>query len=167
MSLGFCRQTEIADEALAELRAAMRQARWAGAGADEGREEEEEGGLSRQARRRLAARQRVVEARRLKRERARARAVFLALEAEKGEEEEERREKRDAEAGGEGGGEGDEEEAVEEECAICLIDLGVEGGREELPCRHAYHAECLAAWRGACAAKNLVRACPYCRAVFE
>ncbi len=53
-----------------------------------------------------------------------------------------------------------------EECAICLINLDVEG-REELPCRHVYHAECLAGWRGTCAAKNLVQACPYCRAVFE
>ncbi|KAK1438896.1 hypothetical protein QVD17_04708 [Tagetes erecta] len=45
----------------------------------------------------------------------------------------------------------------EEDCAICLMEYGVDGEVKELPCKHRYHSDCVTKWLG------VNGSCPVCR----
>jgi tetratricopeptide (TPR) repeat protein len=142
--------------------------------------------LSRKARQKLEAQRRAAEAKRLKKERAQARAQEEAARAAA-------KAAAKAAAGGGGGGEGYAQaepesvaaapsvsasaavamaaaaaeaggEEAEEECAICLFELGEGDGAETLStCGHTFHWTCLGQWRDTCQSKELPLNCPYCR----
>jgi len=53
-------------------------------------------------------------------------------------------------------------ECASAECGVCLAELAPESQAVQLPCRHAFHPECISKWLTQCK-----RTCPLCSAVID